>query len=77
MWSKGYAAEETKAAFARAGELATKIGNAKAPFEAYYARWARSFFAANLGRPGERPRASCAKRNARSGATEAGVAHRF
>ena len=31
MWSKGFAAEETKAAFARVGELATEIGNAEAP----------------------------------------------
>ena len=29
MWGKGFAAEETKAAFARAGELATEIGNAR------------------------------------------------
>ena len=27
MWSKGFAAEETKAAYARAGELATEIGD--------------------------------------------------
>ena len=36
MWSKGFAAEETKAAFARVGELATEIGDAEAPLDAYY-----------------------------------------
>ena len=43
MWSKGFAAEETKAAFARVGELATEIGDAEAPLDAYYARWAAQF----------------------------------
>ena len=77
MWSKGYAAEETKAAFARVGELATEIGDAEAPLDAYYARWATVCFAASLGRPGKRPRASCAKRNAQARPTEAAVAHRI
>ena len=45
MWSKGFAAEETKAAFARVGELATEIGNAEAPLDAYFARWAAQFLA--------------------------------
>ena len=34
MWAKGYAAEETKAAFARVGELGTEIGSAEAPLDA-------------------------------------------
>src|SRR5271167_1985051 len=42
MWSKGYVAEETKAAFQRVGELATEIGSAEAPFDAYFGRWASS-----------------------------------
>jgi class 3 adenylate cyclase/predicted ATPase len=67
MLSKGYAAEETRAAFARVGELATEIGKAEAPFEAYFGRWPTVCFAASSGRPAKRPKASWAKRNARRG----------
>jgi class 3 adenylate cyclase/predicted ATPase len=42
MWSKGYAAEETKAAFARAQELTANIENPAERFVAYYAQWAGS-----------------------------------
>src|SRR5271167_2881375 len=42
LWAKGFAAEETKAAFQRVGELATEIGSAEAPFDAYFGRWASS-----------------------------------
>jgi predicted ATPase len=49
LWAKGYAAEETKAAYARAGELATEIGNAEAPFDAYYGRWGHTLFRGELG----------------------------
>ena len=63
MWSKGYAAEETKAAFARVGELATEIGQRRgAARRLSMARWVGSLCAASSGRPGKRPRASCAKR---------------
>lgn len=49
MWPKGYAAEETKAAFARAGELATEIGDAEVPLEAEYVRWAHDLWRGELG----------------------------
>ncbi len=49
MWGKGFAADETKAAFARVGELATRIGGPEAPLEAYVARWAHSYFRGELG----------------------------
>src|SRR5271170_6639579 len=42
IWSKGFLAEETKAAFTRVGELATEMGGAEAPrlvWGHYYARW--------------------------------------
>jgi predicted ATPase len=42
MWSKGYAAEETQAAFARAGELTAGIENPAERFVAYFAQWAGS-----------------------------------
>jgi class 3 adenylate cyclase/predicted ATPase len=44
MWSKGYAAEETRAAFTRVRELASGTENAAERFPAYYARWVRSHF---------------------------------
>src|SRR5208337_1666665 len=40
MWSRGYGAEETKAAFARAQELAAGIGTAAERFDVYYSQWA-------------------------------------
>jgi predicted ATPase len=42
MWSKGYAAEETKAAFVRAQELTASIENPAERFVAYFAQWAGS-----------------------------------
>ena len=42
MWSKGYAAEETKAAFARARELTAGTENPAERFIAYFAHWASS-----------------------------------
>jgi tetratricopeptide (TPR) repeat protein len=42
MWAKGYAAEETEAAFARVGEFVGLAENAAARFVAYYAQVQRS-----------------------------------
>ena len=47
MWSKGYAAEETKAAFARARELTAGTENPAERFVAYFAQWAGSCENAN------------------------------
>jgi hypothetical protein len=49
MWSKGFAAEETKGAFARAGELATETGSEEAPLDGSYARWAHNFWRGEFG----------------------------
>ena len=40
MWSRGYGAEETQAAFARAQELAAGVDNSAERFDAYYGQWA-------------------------------------
>ncbi len=48
MWSKGYAAEETKAAFKRAQELASGEENAGERFVTYYGQWAVSVLSAEL-----------------------------
>ena len=53
MWSKGFAAEETKAAFARASELAASIDNFAARFATGHSQW---------------PRQSCERTAARAGA---------
>ena len=42
MWSKGYFAEETQAAFARARDLTVGIENPAERFVAYFAQWAGS-----------------------------------
>jgi class 3 adenylate cyclase/predicted ATPase len=49
LWGKGFAADETKDAFARAAELATRIGGPEAPLDVYVARWAHSYFRGELG----------------------------
>ena len=76
MWGKGFAAEETKAAFVRAGELATEIGNAEALGATFYGRWIRSLFRGEIG--SARETAESFLREAERGAwpTEAAAAHR-
>jgi class 3 adenylate cyclase/predicted ATPase len=49
MWSRGYSAEETKAAFTRAQELAAAIDNATERFTAYYGLWLGSLLRGELG----------------------------
>ena len=43
MWSKGFAAEETEAAFARASDLSSQTQSSAERSMVYYARWIRSF----------------------------------
>jgi tetratricopeptide (TPR) repeat protein len=76
MWSKGYAAEETRAAFARVRELAGGTENAAERFPAYYAQWVRSLFRGEHRQA--RGIAEAFLREAEEGGylTEAGVARR-
>src|SRR5271165_6326031 len=76
LWFKGYAAEETKAAFARVGELATEKGNAEAPLETYYARWGHSLFRGKLGSARETAETFLREAERAARPTEAGTAHR-
>ena len=48
MWSKGFGAEETKAAFRRAGELAARSETSTERYAVYYAQWIRSFACGDL-----------------------------
>jgi predicted ATPase len=43
MWSKGFGAEETEAAFARASDLSLQTQSGAEQSTVYYARWIRSF----------------------------------
>ena len=76
MWSKGYAAVETKAAFARVGELAKEMRNAEVPGETYYARWTRSLFRGELGSAREAAESFLCEAESEARLPEAGVAHR-
>ena len=48
MWSKGFVAEETRVAFARAGELAVKSGSNAERNAIYFARWVSSLLSGDL-----------------------------
>jgi predicted ATPase len=77
MWSKGYAAEEAKAAYARAGELAMEIGNAEAPFDAYYGWLGHALFRGELGTARETAESFLREAERVGRATEVGVGHRI
>ena len=49
MWSKGFGAEETKAALARTLELAEGIANPAERYVAYYGQWANAFMRCEFG----------------------------
>jgi hypothetical protein len=76
MWSKGFAAEEANAAFARAGEIAAAAQDPTERFAGYYAQWSRSFIRAELRSAGEIAEALLRDAEAEGRATEAGVARR-
>ena len=77
MWGKGFAAEETKAAFARVGELATEIGDAEAPLDAYFARWAHSYVRGELGSALEAAESFLREAERAARPTEAAAGHRL
>ena len=65
MWSKGFAAEETKAALARAADLAAKSDDFSERFAAAYGQWTWRCCGANCDRRANRLRRSCGKRRPR------------
>jgi tetratricopeptide (TPR) repeat protein len=77
MWSKGFIAEETKAAIERVGELAAEIANVEAPFDAYFARWSYSFFRGELGSARETAESFLRTAEHAARPTEATAAHRI
>ena len=76
MWSRGFGAEEAKAAFTRAKDLATGVDNAAERFNTYYGLWVGSVVRGELGRA--RETAETFRRETEDGSwmTEAGVASR-
>jgi len=77
LWAKGYAADETNAAYARAGELATETGNTEASFEAYYGRWGNALFRGELGSARETAESFLREADRARRPTEVGVGHRL
>jgi class 3 adenylate cyclase/predicted ATPase len=77
MWSKGFLAEETKAAIERVGELEAEIANVEAPFDAYFARWSYSFFRGELGSARETAESFLRAAEHAARPTEATAAHRI
>jgi predicted ATPase len=76
MWSKGFAAAETKAAFARAGEFAGLAGDAPARFVAYYAECLRGMMRGEYRQAREIAETFLLEAEAEGRATEAGAARR-
>ena len=75
MWSKGYAAEETKAAFRRAQELGADVDKSDERFVANYGQWAVSLLSAELSAAQETAR--LVLREAEPQSSEALVGHRM
>ena len=76
LWSKGFAAEETKAAFARVAELAAQNGNAGERFSEYNGRWVRSYARGELRSARKTAEAFLSEAEAENRAMEAGAARR-
>jgi tetratricopeptide (TPR) repeat protein len=76
MWSKGFAAEETKTAFARASELAAKSDDFSERFAAAHGQWTSAFVRGDLKSAHELASAFLREAEAAGRVTEAGVARR-
>ena len=77
MWSKGFAAEETRTAFARAGELAARADDAPGRFVVHYARCVRSLMRGEYDQAREIAETFLREAEAEGRATEAGAARRM
>ena len=77
MWSKGFAAEETKAAFARAAEFAGPTEDASARLGAYYAQCLGAYAWRISAKREESLKPSCGRPRRGGRGTEAGAARRI
>jgi tetratricopeptide (TPR) repeat protein len=76
MWGRGFASEESKAAFLRARELASEVENPADRALAYYGVWLDSFTRAEIAQAQETAEAFLKEATRRPGSPEAGLAHR-
>ena len=76
MWSKGFAAEETKAALARAANLAAKSDDFSERFAAAFGQWTTALLRSELQSAREQASAFLREAEAAGRVTEAGVARR-
>jgi predicted ATPase len=76
MWSKGFGAEETKAAFARAAELAAKSDDFSERFAAAHGQWTIAILRSELRSAQELATAFLRRAEEAGRMTEAGVARR-
>ena len=77
MWAKGFAAEETKAAFARAAELAAKSGSFSERFAAAHGQWTIAHVRGELRSARELASTFLREAEEAGRVTEAGVARRI
>jgi tetratricopeptide (TPR) repeat protein len=76
MWGRGFASEESKAAFLRARELASEVENPADRALAYYGVWLDSFTRAEIAQAQETAETFLKDATRRPGSPEAGLAHR-
>ncbi len=77
MWSKGFGADETKAAFTRARDLAANIDNPAERFVTYYGQWANSFMHGEFGLAREAAESLLRDTEGDTWMPEAAAAHRM
>ena len=76
MWAKGFAADETNAAYARVGELALQTGDSLERNVANQARWIASFIRGDLQVAGEQVGLFLREAEASGRAMDIAAAHR-
>jgi predicted ATPase/class 3 adenylate cyclase len=76
MWSKGFAAEETSAAYARVGELASQTGESAERNVALQAQWIASFIRGDLNLAREQVEMFLREAEASGRAMDTAAAHR-
>ena len=76
MWSKGFAAEETRAAFARVDELAVNTGSNAERNAIYFARWVSSLVSGDLNSARRTAKSFLRKSEAEGATLKAAVARR-
>jgi predicted ATPase len=76
MWSKGFGSEESRAAFARAREIAASIDDASERFSAYYGQWAGCYLRSELASARELAEVLLLEAGQNARTPEATTAHR-